>query len=102
MSRKLGRQELIESVRNLLAPPADARADDVDGWLDTLVRNVPDPLVADYVYWPEHEITAEQIVDKALAFQPTSLTGEGLIGALEEYARLLARPAWQHDAAREK
>ena len=102
MSRKLGRQQLIELVRKLLEPPADADAEDIHGWLDTVERNVPDPLVADYVYWPEREMSAEEIVDKALAFKPTRISGEELISALEEYSRLLARPAWQHDAGREK
>ncbi len=35
-----------------------------------LERNVVDPNVLDYIFYSDEELTAEQIVDKALAYQP--------------------------------
>ncbi|TSA87532.1 hypothetical protein FNU79_03355 [Deinococcus detaillensis] len=46
---------------------------DEDDLLDELLELSPDPKISDYIYWPESEISAEEVVDRALSYGPTPL-----------------------------
>jgi len=67
------RQELIEVARGLLA--ASESEAEFDRLLDVLERNVPHPTVSDLIFHPPDgiELSAEEVVDSALAYVPTAL-----------------------------
>jgi hypothetical protein len=69
MDQPLDRLKLIALVQRLLT--ADHQ-DEEEGerLLEALMQHVLDPQVSDYIFWPDRPMTAEQIVDRALAYQP--------------------------------
>lgn len=68
---KLNREELITLVQKIMDAAGTEEETHVD--LEILIKNVSDPKVTDYIYWSEEEMTAEQIVDKALQYNPILL-----------------------------
>lgn len=85
---KLGRQELVELVRKVMAPPVDASSAQIDQWVKTLESNVADPMVSDYIFWPDRDMTAEQVVDRALAYVRPQVEHGELEILLEEFIRI--------------
>lgn len=67
MLKKLTREELIVLVNKIIE--CEGSEDEVDKMLEVLRSNVPHPEVSDLIYWNEEELTAEQIVDEALAYR---------------------------------
>ena len=66
------RAELIAVVQKLLN--ADYSSEDERHQLLALIeRNVRHPYVSDLIFYPEREMTAEEIVDTALAYEPIHL-----------------------------
>ena len=70
------RQELVELVRRIQA--AEGRTqEEADKLVDLFCREVPHPEADGLIFHPDqhfmHEPTAEEIVDKALAYEPTEL-----------------------------
>jgi hypothetical protein len=66
------RTELVALVGRLLA--ADyASEEERDRLLTVLEKSVRDPNVSDLIFYPEREMTAEEIVDAALAYRPMQL-----------------------------
>lgn len=70
MSR-LTRDELIAVVRKLMA--AEGSEEELDELEELLEENVPHPEVSALIYYPDREMTAEEIVDKALNYRPIIL-----------------------------
>lgn len=78
MNNRLTRAELIELVRKIkeFHGPINSAHDYQIEWLEILKQNVPDPCVANYIFWsrdytsPSRELTPEEIVDKALSYKP--------------------------------
>jgi hypothetical protein len=67
VGQRLSREDLVPLVRKLQnAVGAD---EEQAAWLTLLERNVPHPGVSDLVYWSNEELTAEEVVDRALAYQ---------------------------------
>jgi hypothetical protein len=72
----MDRDELIVLTRRLCA--GEGSREEIDEWLATLEANVPHPRVSNLIYWPgmelpdhdDTELSAEQIVDLALAYEP--------------------------------
>ncbi|MEU1488582.1 e9imm peptide [Streptomyces sp. NPDC005752] len=68
---ELSRAEAIERVQRIME--ADyASEDEVNEWLDMLDRALacPSGHIRDLVFWPpERELSAEEVVDHALAYQ---------------------------------
>lgn len=62
----LTKEDLIEIVNKIIN--VDGEEYEIDNLILILERNVKDPNVTDYIYYPEEELTAEQIVEKALAY----------------------------------
>ena len=61
--------DLVTSVQN-----GDFDDEELSAVLDSLIQSTGDPNISDYVFWPEgEELTAEEIVDKALAHRPIEL-----------------------------
>ncbi|RXZ81744.1 hypothetical protein EBB07_13910 [Paenibacillaceae bacterium] len=42
-------------------------------WIDLLQMNVPHPDISNFIFWPEEELTPEEIVEKALNYKPIKL-----------------------------
>lgn len=74
--KKLSRSELIELVEKLLSNEGTEQQD-VE-WLHLVCCNVPDPGVIDLI---RMELSAMEIVDRALAYQPVRLGPSSLDSA---------------------
>ncbi|MCX3291781.1 e9imm peptide [Streptomyces sp. NEAU-H22] len=72
---EMSRADAVALVQRIMQ--ADHAADDeVDGWLDRLDRALacPSGHVGGLVFWPpERELTADEVVDQALAYRPIAL-----------------------------
>ncbi|WP_433593943.1 hypothetical protein [Nocardia sp. CA-145437] len=67
---KLDREQLIELVARVAR--AEGSDEQLDEWLTQLHDSVADPHISDHIFWDfsDPPLTPEQIVDKALAYQP--------------------------------
>ncbi|MEW5630067.1 e9imm peptide [Streptomyces hydrogenans] len=72
---EMSRAEAVTLVQRIME--ADYASDDeVDRWLDRLGRALacPSGHVSDLIFWsPERELSADEIVDQALAYRPIAL-----------------------------
>ena len=66
------RDELVAIVRRIQSSDYATEADG-DRLLDHLKRSVPDPEVSDLIFWRKPALSAEEIVDRALAYEPITL-----------------------------
>ena len=64
------RRELIDIVRELYNSEGKTEVEE-NSLLDLLEKNVPHPEVSDLIYW--HDLTPEEVVDRALAYKPLQL-----------------------------
>jgi len=76
MTTEAEREELVRLVRVLMS--AEGTEDEQDAVLSRLRAQVPHPRVSDLIYWPQsegfdQELSAEEIVDLALAYRPIEL-----------------------------
>lgn len=77
MNSSLNRDELIDLVRKIM--DFEGIEKEVDEYIDVLEKNVPDPQVTGYIFWPSRytspprELSAEEVVDRALSYQPIIL-----------------------------
>lgn len=67
----LSRQELIALVTKIVN--AEGTEEELDQWLEMVMRQVPHPQVSDLIFWHGPELTPEEIVDAALSYQPIVL-----------------------------
>lgn len=65
---QLSRTELIALVEQLLSNQGTEEQE--HEWVTELERNVPHPAITDLIYWSEDDLSAEQIIDQALAYKP--------------------------------
>ncbi|WP_329022042.1 bacteriocin immunity protein [Streptomyces sp. NBC_01423] len=72
---QLSRTDAVALVQRIM--DADyATEDEADGWLDRLDRALacPSGHVCDLIYWPpERELSADEVVEQALAYRPIAL-----------------------------
>ncbi|GAA2767568.1 hypothetical protein GCM10010103_66100 [Streptomyces paradoxus] len=72
---EMSRAEAIALVKWIMQ--ADYGSDDeLDGWLDRLGRALACPAghVSDLIFWPPaRELSADEVVDQALAYRPIAL-----------------------------
>ncbi|MCW1100173.1 bacteriocin immunity protein [Streptomyces sp. RS2] len=72
---EMTRAEAVALVQRIME--ADYASDDeVDGWLDRPDRALacPSGYVSDLIFWPpERELSADEVVDQALAYRPIAL-----------------------------
>lgn len=68
---KLNREQLIALVQKI--KEAKGTEEDQERHIALLRQMVLDPKVTDYIYWSKEELTAEQVVDKAVAYRPILL-----------------------------
>ena len=74
MDEPRNRSQLIALVQRLLEGDYHDE-EEADQLMMDVQRDVLDPQVIDYIFWPDGEMTAEkaaeEIIDRALAYQPT-------------------------------
>ncbi|MEU3191119.1 bacteriocin immunity protein [Streptomyces sp. NPDC006992] len=68
---KKSRDELIRIVQKLIA--ADLPEEEEDHLVEELQSSVFHPRVTDLIYYHYPKLTAEEVVDKALAYRPIEL-----------------------------
>ncbi|MGN9816350.1 e9imm peptide [Streptomyces sp. SD11] len=72
---EMSRAEAVALVRRVM--DADCASDDeVTGWLNRLDRVLacPSGHVSDLIFWPpERDLSADEVVDQALAYRPVVL-----------------------------
>jgi len=70
---KRTREELVCLVQRIM------HSDGTEAEIDEMVREVEENVsytnVSDLIFYPEKEMTAEEIVDKALSYKPLGLPG---------------------------
>ena len=64
------REELILLVKDIMNVKGKTE-DQLNKLIDILEKNVPHPEVTDLIYYDD--LTAEQVVDKALSYKPIQL-----------------------------
>ncbi len=71
MEVPLSRDELIRLVERIRA--ANGTEDEIHEWLMLARRSVVDPQMGNYINHPDREMSAEEVVDRALAYKPLQL-----------------------------
>lgn len=66
MSDKPTKEELVRLVERI--QNADGTEEEIDAMIDRVQASVPHPALSDLIFYPEEEMTAEQIVEVALAY----------------------------------
>ncbi len=67
----MNRIELIEVVTKIME--CDGSEAEINSLVEILKQNVSHPNISDLIFWPETELTPEQVVDKALSYKPILL-----------------------------
>ena len=71
MRQRTSRDELIRMVQQLI--DAALPEEEEDRLVEELKSSVSHPRVTDLIYYNTPELTAEEVVDKALAYRPIEL-----------------------------
>jgi hypothetical protein len=66
MSSRVTKEELVRLVERI--QNAEGTEEEIDAMIDQFQENVPRPDASDLIFYPEEEMTAEQIVEQALAY----------------------------------
>ncbi len=64
---KLSKEELIELVEKICNPKLSD--EEVSEYVDILESNVPHPAPSDLIFWHDEELSPEEIVTTALAYE---------------------------------
>lgn len=68
---ELNREELVTLVQKLM--DTEGEEWELAIWLDMVISSVIDPKISDYIFWNDEELTAREIIDKALAYKPLQI-----------------------------
>lgn len=71
MSIRLSKIELIELVERIIL--AEEQDSDFENLISMLQENVPHPEVLDLIYHSKPELSAAEVVEKALSYKPIFL-----------------------------
>lgn len=70
-NKTLLKKEMIDIVQKILL--GDEEEWLLDSYLDVLQYSITDPRLSDYIFWNEGEMTASEIIEKALAYKPIDM-----------------------------
>jgi hypothetical protein len=70
---QLSKADLIRLVEEIIQ--ADGTEAEIDARIKLLRKNMVFPRVTDLIYYHEPELTAEEVIEKALAYKPIQLPG---------------------------
>ncbi len=68
---KLSKNDLIKLVEKI--QNSEGTESEIEGLIEVLVTNVIDPNISDYIFYHEPELSAKEIVEKALAYKSIQL-----------------------------
>lgn len=70
----MNQSEAIARVQSIMTGDYASEAE-ADAWVDMLKRSLGCPRIADLIFYPEDDglPTAEDVVERALAYRPTAL-----------------------------
>ncbi|RAR45742.1 bacteriocin immunity protein [Paenibacillus sp. MDMC362] len=68
---ELTKAQIVDLVTSLYN--GEGSEEEVGEWIEWLQRNVPHPDISNLIYWPEKDLTPEEIVEKALNYKPIVL-----------------------------
>jgi hypothetical protein len=71
MSSGLSKEQLIALVNKIVEAQGTEEA--VDSWIEQLKANVPHPSVTDLIYYSDPPLTPEEVIEKALSYEPIKL-----------------------------
>jgi len=71
MSARLSREELVVLVTKIMN--SEGTEAEIDEWERLVQQNVPHPEVSGLIFHPDVQMSAEEIVDVALNYQPIQL-----------------------------
>ena len=71
MAEKLTKEVLVRLVERI--QNAEGTEKEIDDLIDLLQESVPYPNVSDLIFYSENEMTAEEIVEVAMAYAPPRL-----------------------------
>ena len=64
-STTLSKKELINLVKRIIQ--VDGSEEEINEMINVLKKNVPHPSVTDLIFYSEDDMTAEEIIEKALS-----------------------------------
>ncbi|MDO7904967.1 hypothetical protein Q5741_00900 [Paenibacillus sp. JX-17] len=64
---KLSKEEMIIIVQKLLN--GEGSEEEEHQWMEKIEFSVPCPDISNLIYWPEEELSAKEIVEKALSYK---------------------------------
>lgn len=67
MSKKLSKDELVELVNKICNPKLSD--EEVSEYIEILEDNVPHPAPSDLIFWNEEDLSPEEVVEIALAYE---------------------------------
>lgn len=70
MANKLTKEELVQLVRKIAN--CEGTEEEIEEWMDILEENVPHPEISDLIFYPDEEMTPEEIVEKP-SYKPINL-----------------------------
>ncbi|WP_342425913.1 bacteriocin immunity protein [Paenibacillus sp. FSL L8-0502] len=68
---RLERSELIQLVEKIIRD--EGTEEEIDSMLTIVMQNTPHPGISDLIYWDDRDLSAAEIVDEALRYQPIIL-----------------------------
>jgi len=66
------RAEIISLIEKIMVDDFETE-EESDNAIGILEASVPDPKVTNLIFWPEEELSAEQVYDKAMSYKPIIL-----------------------------
>lgn len=67
----LSKTELVSLVYQIADPKSSD--DDVAIWMEKIIKETGCPHVGEYIFYSEPELSPEQVVEKALSYNPIQL-----------------------------
>lgn len=71
MLNKLSREELIELVTKIIE--CEGTEEEIDNMIEIVEKNTSCPDLNDLIYWNNHNLTPEQIIDTAMNYKPINI-----------------------------
>ncbi|ACX64613.1 MULTISPECIES: bacteriocin immunity protein [Bacillales] len=71
MNELLTKAQIVDLVTRLYN--GEGSEEEAGEWINLLQRNVPHPDISNLIFWPEEDLTPEEIVEKALNYKPIVL-----------------------------
>ncbi len=71
MEESLSKDELVQLVEKIINN--EGTDEEIDNWVVIVERSVPMPGITNLIYYSHEKLTAEEVVERALAYRPIQL-----------------------------